>query len=58
MTDLTNFLTNIFGSFLDAVEFWATKLLYELPTIFGLRMGTWILLFMVVGILLGDFIDD
>ena len=57
MSDLTIFITSIFGSWFDAIEFWATKLLWELPNVFGLSFGAWILLFMVVGIILGDFID-
>lgn len=57
MDVLITFLQNIFGSFFDAFEYLASKLLNDLPVIFGLSMGNWVLLFMATSIILGDFLQ-
>ena len=55
MTTLTQFIQNMFGAIFDTFEFLASNLM-QMPVIFGLGMGYWVLLFMSMSIILGDFI--
>ena len=55
MTTLTQFIQNMFGAIFDTFELLASNLMQR-PVVFGLGMGYWVLLFMSMGIILGDFI--
>lgn len=56
MQDLLNYVTNSTAALFDALEYWADILLHRLPLVFGVSFGVWLLAFMFLGIVLGDFL--